>query len=119
MRELLLVQGIAQVDSDWSLVSGASDDGEEPEIPSEATRTKYVAIGCGPPVETDRGGTEGPGALVRGLTLIGVMVAELCTAARKPCTQFSVTAVSCICTISLRSLLRVDLLLLNESSSAG
>ena len=42
LRQLprLQAHGMAQVDSDWSLVSGASDNGEEPEIPSEATRTR-------------------------------------------------------------------------------
>ncbi len=40
MIDQVLPQGMPQVDSDWSLVGGGSDDGAEPEIPSEATRTR-------------------------------------------------------------------------------
>ncbi len=42
----VLLQGMPQVDSDWSLVGGGSDDGAEPEIPSEATRTRHAAACC-------------------------------------------------------------------------
>ena len=40
----VLLQGMPQVDSDWSLVGGGSDDGAEPETPSEATRTRHAPV---------------------------------------------------------------------------